>query len=163
MQADPTLRALTLALTFATAAMAQHRTHVLVRSNQEPDGWFSFQTDLENGIALVSKLPQRARGAAYLFDAATGVELFELVPSISSVNDDFGYAVALEGDYALVGGSGPERAFVFDLNGRGAARGPRQFPGSASPSPFRPTRSPSAPGSRTPTGCARVSPTSTTY
>lgn len=60
-------------------------------------------------------------GSAYLFDAATGDELFKLLPDDGAANDRFGGTVALDGTFAIVGawgndGSGLDAGavYVFD-------------------------------------------------
>lgn len=60
-------------------------------------------------------------GAAYLFDATTGVQLAKLVPSDGVAEDDFGTAVAISGTTAIVGAIGADpsgaesgAAYLFD-------------------------------------------------
>jgi len=61
-------------------------------------------------------------GAAYVYDAATGAFLRELVPSSSLTlnHSEFGSSVSIDGDRVIVGapgmGAGSGEAFVFDLN-----------------------------------------------
>ncbi len=43
------------------------------------------------------------QGAAYLFDATTGVQLYRIIASDGATDDRFGAAVSLRGDRALVG------------------------------------------------------------
>ena len=50
-------------------------------------------------------------GAAYLYDVNTGAELFKLLPSDASAGKEFGWSVAISGNYALVGA--PMMAAVF--------------------------------------------------
>ncbi len=61
-------------------------------------------------------------GAAYLFDAVTGQEVFKLLASDGLAGDRFGTSVAVSGDRAVVGapnsdtnGSSSGAAYVFDL------------------------------------------------
>lgn len=63
---------------------------------------------LDNGVALVGAQyagPGISSGAAYLFNAATGVQLHKLSPSDGGDADDefFGSAVALRDGFALIG------------------------------------------------------------
>jgi len=62
---------------------------------------------IRGGMALVGAAfddaPQYDSGSAYLFDAATGVQLAKLVPSDGALQDYFGTAVATDGTIALVG------------------------------------------------------------
>jgi hypothetical protein len=52
-------------------------------------------------------------GAAYLFDVATGQELFKLTASDAAAGDSFGTSVAISGNTAIVGGVG--KAYLFDV------------------------------------------------
>jgi len=61
-------------------------------------------------------------GAAYLFDIATGNQLFKLIASDAAELDFFGSSVAISGNTALVGASGDEdggpgsgSAYLFDI------------------------------------------------
>ncbi len=61
-------------------------------------------------------------GSAYLFDAATGQELFKLLPGDGAMSDQFGFAVAVSGTVAVVGAQGDDdngvdsgSAYVFDV------------------------------------------------
>jgi outer membrane protein assembly factor BamB len=62
-------------------------------------------------------------GAAYLFDATTGNELFKLTATDASPGSLFGFSVALSGNLALVGAYG-------DNNGTGAIYGFDAFTGN---------------------------------
>jgi FG-GAP repeat len=52
-------------------------------------------------------------GAAYVFDAATGRQLFKLTPSDGHVNQAFGYSAAVSGNTAIIGAG--DGAYLFDL------------------------------------------------
>jgi len=61
-------------------------------------------------------------GAAYVFDAASGFELWQLEPSDGAPNASFGYSVALRGTLAVIGavndddhGRGTGAVYVFDV------------------------------------------------
>jgi len=61
-------------------------------------------------------------GSAYVFDVATGQELFKLTASDAAADDSFGYSVAVSGTTAIFGalsdanaGFRPGSAYVFDL------------------------------------------------
>ncbi len=47
-------------------------------------------------------------GSAYLFDAATGVQLYKLVPTDGEMDDHFGWAVDISGSSAIVGACGDD-------------------------------------------------------
>jgi hypothetical protein len=58
-------------------------------------------------------------GRAYLFimDASGGTQQVMLTPSESSDFDSFGAAVAIDGNYAVVGAPGDYKAYIFAWNG----------------------------------------------
>ena len=47
-------------------------------------------------------------GSAYLFDVASGQQLFKLVPGDGAINDRFGGSVAISGSVAIVGAAGDD-------------------------------------------------------
>jgi hypothetical protein len=59
-------------------------------------------------------------GAAYLFDTTSGDQVFKLTPSDAAINDSFGWSVALNDKWAVIGA--PEKsgfdgsAYVFDVD-----------------------------------------------
>lgn len=67
---------------------------------------------IHGGIALVGApnddVDASNSGSAYLFDAASGVQLAKLVPPVGAVHANFGGSVAFDGSTAIVGA-------VFDL------------------------------------------------
>ena len=61
-------------------------------------------------------------GSAYIFNVQTGAELHKLVPEDGAANDNFGYSVAISGNYAIVGapydddkGATSGSAYIFDV------------------------------------------------
>lgn len=58
-------------------------------------------------------------GAAYLFDATTGQQLFKLLPDDGTTNDNFGITVAINDSLAIIGASRDGNyigsAYLFDL------------------------------------------------
>lgn len=78
-----------------------------------PDGRtgdrFGYAVDLEGDFALIGARdaqgvdPSRRSGAAYLFDAVNGTQITRYVAPDAERVDDFGHAVALAEDYAIVG------------------------------------------------------------
>ena len=87
---------------------------------------FGYWVALDGNIAIVgSKYDNHAgyrSGSAYVFDVTTGEELFKLTASDAGFNDEFGYAVAIEGNMALVGawrnndaGNDSGSVYVFDV------------------------------------------------
>tara|TARA_R110002072_G_scaffold273219_3_gene433801 strand:+ start:105151 stop:106716 length:1566 start_codon:yes stop_codon:yes gene_type:complete len=53
-------------------------------------------------------------GAAYVFDATSGLELFKLEPADAAAGNQFGYSVAMDGNLAVVGTLGA--AYLFDVS-----------------------------------------------
>lgn len=94
----------------------------------DPEGWdyFGDAIDLDGGRALVGA-PRTEdlgtnSGAAYVFDIGTGAELAKLLPADGAAHDQFGEAVAISGDVAVVGapfqddvGGESGSLYVFDL------------------------------------------------
>jgi len=61
-------------------------------------------------------------GSAYIFDVTTGQQLFKMLPSDGEADDRFGYSVAIDGDFAVIGAiqddsNGPDSgsAYIFDV------------------------------------------------
>ncbi len=52
-------------------------------------------------------------GAAYVFDATTGLELLKLEPADAAAGNQFGYSVAMDGGLVVVGSLGA--AYLFDV------------------------------------------------
>ncbi len=52
-------------------------------------------------------------GSAYLFDASTGMEQFKLSASDAAAFDQFGWSVASDGNYAIVGAPGKSGSALF--------------------------------------------------
>lgn len=90
---------------------------------------FGFAVAVSGDRALVGAFGSSgggdSSGAAYVFefDGVSWTETAKLVASDASAEDLFGYAVALDGDRALVGAPGDDAeagaAYVFDLSGGG--------------------------------------------
>jgi len=87
---------------------------------------FGYWVAISGNIAIVgSKYDEDAgfrSGSAYVFDVTTGEELFKLTASDAEAGDEFGYAVAIEGNTALVGawrsndgGNDSGSVYVFDV------------------------------------------------
>jgi hypothetical protein len=87
---------------------------------------FGQSVSVSDGVAIVGA-PGDGRnglytGAAYLFSTHTGQQLFKLTSPDSRTLDSFGYSVAVNGDYAIVGAPGHDvngenvgAAYVFDV------------------------------------------------
>ena len=88
---------------------------------------FGFSVAIQGG-AVVAGAPGDvhngvASGSAYIFDAATGVELGKLVPNDAEAGDEFGNSVAIDSGIVAVGawraddlGDGSGAAYLFDAS-----------------------------------------------
>ena len=74
--------------------------------------WFGWSIDIDDGVVAVGAIRDddngSASGAAYLFDASTGAQLFKLVPDDGVVNGYFGSSIALSRGVVAVGASGDD-------------------------------------------------------
>ncbi|HEX6962123.1 MAG TPA: hypothetical protein VF175_09670, partial [Lacipirellula sp.] len=74
--------------------------------NDSPQSRFAGSVDIDGGVAIVGMhrgYGADNSGAAYLFDAATGAQIGELLADVPNQDESFGASVALEGGKALVG------------------------------------------------------------
>jgi len=87
---------------------------------------FGYAMSLSGNTAIVGARfdddAGSSSGSAYLFDITTGNELFKLTASDAAVGDQFGSAVAISGNIAIVGsladddaGTNSGSAYVFDV------------------------------------------------
>ena len=88
---------------------------------------FGWSVGVSNDIVIVGARLDDDNGAdsgsAYLFDATTGMQIAKLLPTDGAAGDQFGCAVAIFGDTALVGapfnddnGASSGAAYLFDTN-----------------------------------------------
>lgn len=103
-----------------------HESQKLLASDGAADDRFGMVVVVNESYILVGS-PFRDElgansGAVYVFDAATRQELHKLVPDDGSANDQFGTAIAIDGEIAVVGapkhdGAGADSgsAYIFDL------------------------------------------------
>ncbi len=100
----------------------------------KPDDWvfnsgdaFGISVAAHNGIVAVGASTDDVNGifsgAAYLFDASTGTQLFKLLASDGAADDQFGYSVALDNGVVVVGAiwdddiaSKSGSAYLFDAS-----------------------------------------------
>jgi esterase/lipase superfamily enzyme len=86
---------------------------------------FGFSVALSGNLALIGSHLDDDKGinsgSAYLFNTSTGAQLFKLTASDGAASDQFGRAVALSGNLALIGspydddkGSNSGGAYLFD-------------------------------------------------
>ena len=87
---------------------------------------FGFSIAIDNGIVAVGALQADGNGirsgAAYLFDATTGIELHKLLPTDGSAGDEFGFAIAIDNGIVAVGakrdddnGDASGSLYLFDV------------------------------------------------
>lgn len=104
---------------------------ILVPSVVAANSFFGVSCDIEGNFVIVGASDENAggtdRGAVYVFDATTGNQLFRLTAPDAADFDYFGFAVAVSGNYAIVGASyangGENRSgkvYVFDLADSGS-------------------------------------------
>jgi len=100
---------------------------VLVAADGAAGDQFGGSVALDGGLALVGAAFADGggveSGAAYLFDAVTGLPLAKLLPSDGQAGDRFGFSVAIDGPLALIGatydsdhGTHSGAAYLFNAN-----------------------------------------------
>lgn len=91
-----------------------------------PGDWFGNSVASSGGVAVIGSFLDDdngdGSGSAYVFDIVTGQQLHKLVPEDGAANDQFGWAVAVSGNRALVGayldddnGDASGAAYIFDV------------------------------------------------
>jgi hypothetical protein len=101
--------------------------HKLVASDIEAGDQFGWSVSISGNTAIVgSRLDSddgNRSGSAYLFDVATGAELAKLTASDGAAEDEFGTAVSISGNTALIGanldddaGNSSGSAYLFDVS-----------------------------------------------
>ncbi len=112
---------------FLYDAASGTQLHQLNASNARSGDNFGFGLDFDNGTVVVGARLNDTRstnaGAAYLFDAATGVQTQILHANDASSSDEFGWSVAIDGDVVAVGarldddlGNNSGSVYLFDAN-----------------------------------------------
>jgi len=91
------------------------QTAKLFADDAERDDYFGSAVAVSGGTALVGAYgdshASHAAGSAYLFDVATGQQLFKLTASDAEQHDAFGRSIGISGTTAILG------AYRNDLNG----------------------------------------------
>lgn len=97
----------------------------IIASDGSADDEFSYSISLNDGIVAVG-MPfdddnGSNSGSAYLFDAATGDQIFKLLPSDGAANAEFGFSIAINNGIVAVGAKGDSEngtnagaAYLFD-------------------------------------------------
>ncbi|MBY0589403.1 FG-GAP repeat protein [bacterium] len=94
-------------------------------SNAAPQEFFGVALAAQGGKAIISARTnvngQTDAGSAYLFDITTGQQLFQWTASDAAAFDSFGFSVAIDGRYAVIGAYAHDdgsqdagAAYVFD-------------------------------------------------
>ena len=88
-------------------AITVEQLRKLLGTDTSSDDQFGFSVSIDESKAVVSA-PGDAdngsfSGSAYVFDAATGNQLFKLKPLDGASGDSFGYSVAISGNTIIVG------------------------------------------------------------
>lgn len=96
------------------------RLFKLRASDGRPDDTFGSSIDIHNGLVAVGAKDNDdngfGSGSAYIFDAATGTELFKLLPNDGNMDDNFGNAVGIDNGLVVVGAR-----FDSDLHNNGGS------------------------------------------
>jgi len=97
-----------------------------LNASDAADGdFFGISVDISGSIAIVGAYSDDdagdSSGSAYLFDTATGAQLFKLTASDAAAGDLFGISVGVSGSNAIVGAQGDDdmgnssgSAYLFD-------------------------------------------------
>ena len=120
------LLVLVLSLLWPGRAVAQHELGKLIPLDGSAGDFFGVSVGIDGGRAVVGAPGDDDNGpwsgAAYLFDVASGQQLAKLLPADGITGDDFGRAVAIDGDRAVVGAPRTNdwavdagSAYVFDV------------------------------------------------
>ena len=97
----------------------------IIANDGAVDDEFAFSIALSNGIVAVGTPYDDDNGSnsgsAYLFDAATGMQLFKLLPNDGTESANFGYSIAMDNGIVAVGAKGDNEnganagaAYLFD-------------------------------------------------
>jgi hypothetical protein len=87
----------------------------IVASDGAATDYFGYSVAIDGNYAIVGAREDDDKGtnsgSAYIFNVSTGAQLHKLVPSDGAAYDQFGWSVAISGNYAIVG------AWLDDDNG----------------------------------------------
>lgn len=123
------LAAMVLSLT-PVIQIAHAQRHELLKLLPEDSGereYFGCSASMNDSVILIGAYGDRPNGflsgATYLFDLASGRELSRFYPADGHSVDEFGLAVAITGDIALIGaplrdehGANSGAAYLFDIS-----------------------------------------------
>ena len=101
--------------------------HKLVASDAAAVDFFGYSVAISGNYAIVGAygddgVPNDS-GSAYIFNVSTGTQLHKLVANDAAASDNFGYSVAISGNYAIVGaqynddgGANSGSAYIFNVS-----------------------------------------------
>ena len=101
------------------------QVHKLTASDAAYGDYFGSSVAISGNYAIVGAYKDDDKGgesgSAYIFNVQTGEELYKLTASDGAANDQFGYSVAISGNYAIVGAYGDDAsasgsAYIFKVN-----------------------------------------------
>jgi len=96
------------------------QTKKLVASDRDEDDWFGFSVAIDGDYAIVGTYKEEEdasgvntffrAGSAYIFEKTNGVwaQTQKIVATDRDEDDEFGYAVSINGGYALIGANAEE-------------------------------------------------------
>ncbi|MCG8448483.1 MAG: FG-GAP repeat protein [Pirellulales bacterium] len=125
-------------LASSTTTVLWKDSHKLTATGGGSDDRFGAAVAIRGNTALVgARLNDGSgsqAGAAYLFNADTGLQQQQLVPNDIEAGDEFGFSTALSDTLALVGapledasGTNAGAAYLFDMSGNQQAKLPTSF------------------------------------
>jgi len=120
-------------LTFPCISMVQagapwEQIHKLLATDGAAGDFFGASVAITGNLAVIGAALSDNNnginsGAAYVFDANTGQQLFKLTASDGAAHDQFGYSVAITSNLAVIGarydddnGDASGSAYIFDVN-----------------------------------------------
>ena len=116
------IAAVSLVASFAPVASAQS-TEPLVKitaTGGSAQQQFGSSVDVATGLVIAGAPGDNPAGnfsgSAYLFDAATSNQLFRFTASDGQAQDQFGTAVSVYGDHAIVGAPNANAVYVYDTS-----------------------------------------------
>lgn len=90
-----------------SSAQLIHEDHKLLANDGDAGDFFGHSMDVDNGtIVAGAQLTDTFglnAGSAYLFDAFTGEQVAQLITGETRAGDNFGYSVAIDGNFVGVG------------------------------------------------------------
>ena len=100
--------------------------HKLVASDGAAYDNFGLHVAISDNYAIVGANGDDDKGSSsgsvYIFDVKTGAQIRKIVPSDGATNDNFGYAVSITDNYAIVGANGDDdkgsasgSVYIFDV------------------------------------------------